>query len=134
VNLNTEQNKRIFGALNMYPSNPAANILKNHVAYIENPELEGAKMGVVMSLLRSDSSVSEEEMGSMKRYMEARLKVNPEEAEKVAADLKKLPTESLELSHLCRTIVENLSEEDRQKFLGDLDKLITSDKKREASE
>ncbi len=134
VNLNSEKTSRLFGALDMFPMNPAASILKKEVAYIENPEVEGAKMGVIMALLKCDSSVSEDELGSMKRYMEARLKVNPEEAQKVASELKQIPEKSLEISHLCRTLVENLNEDDRKKFLGDLDKLIASDQKREASE
>src|SRR5439155_13635408 len=82
-----------------YGRNPVAALLHREAGISAGSELAGAKVGLILLLIRSDESVDKKETAAFRQYVANECGLSPDKAAGLAKSLLSIPEEPLQLTY-----------------------------------
>jgi uncharacterized tellurite resistance protein B-like protein len=110
-----------------YAENPVAALLARHSPEAGDAELLGAKLGLVLLVLRTDDAVGPAELDAFAGYAAQECARPADEAKQLVDRLLTIPTDLLELTYLARVLVEGLDPAQRRTYLDELARIAVAD-------
>ncbi len=110
-----------------YGRNPVAALVRRETGISAGVELAGAKIGLMLMVMRSDESIDQRETAAFVEYVAQECRLGPEPAARLVKSLFKIPEGLLQLTYLARTLVDGLSAEERQDFCARLVAITSAD-------
>jgi uncharacterized tellurite resistance protein B-like protein len=110
-----------------YGRNPVAALLDREAEISTGRELAGAKVGLLLLVIRSDESVDQKETAAFTHYVASECRLSPDRAARLAKSLLSIPEELLQLTYLARALVDALSAAERQQYFEQLVQVARAD-------
>jgi uncharacterized tellurite resistance protein B-like protein len=110
-----------------YGRNPVAALLRREVGISAGGELAGAKIGLMLMVIRSDEAVHQKETAAFSQYVANECRLSPDNAGRLVKSLLSIPAELLQLTYLARTLVDGLSTTERQEYFTQLVEIARAD-------
>jgi uncharacterized tellurite resistance protein B-like protein len=111
----------------VYGRNPVAALLHREGVMPAGSELAGAKLGLMVLVIRSDESVDQKETAAFERYVADECRISLERAARLTKQLLGIPEELLQLTYLARTLVHALGAAERQQYFEQLVQIAQAD-------
>ena len=110
-----------------YGRNPVAALVRREAGTSAGGELAGAKVGLMLMVMRSDESIDQRETAAFTEYVAQEYGLGPEPAARLVKRLFEIPEGLLQLTYLARTLVDGLSAAERQDYFARLVAIARAD-------
>ena len=110
-----------------YGRNPVAALVRREAGTSAGRDLAGAKVGLMLMVMRSDESIDQRETAAFTEYVAQEYGLGPEPAARLVKRLFEIPEGLLQLTYLARTLVDGLSAAERQDYFARLVAIARAD-------